>query len=151
MRSLIILLSILVTAVTTGTVLVGTRTFDGVVVEKPYETGLDWDKAREQRAKLGWSVSVNGSPLRTGKNDLFIGVMDKDNNPLRDAAVQVRMTRPSTNRHDKTYEAVRQADGRYLAVVDLPLYGKWDLIMNITHRNERTEFTKSIFVERSGS
>lgn len=151
MRSFIILISILVTAVTTGTILVGTKSFDGVVVEKPYETGLDWDKKREQKLKLGWIVSLPGSSFPVGRNDLLVAVRDKDGNPLRDAIVLVKMTRPSSNRHDRTYEAVRQADGRYLAMVDFPLYGKWDLIMNITRHNQRVEFTKPVFVELSGS
>jgi hypothetical protein len=53
MRTAIILICILALAATLGAIVVGIRTVDGLVVEKPYETGLAWDEIQRQKAKPG--------------------------------------------------------------------------------------------------
>jgi nitrogen fixation protein FixH len=148
MRTLIIAVSIIAVGATIGTIVVGGRSFDGLVVEKPYETGLDWDKTQEQKARLGWTVSTNGNFL-AGGNELLISVADGNGVKLRDAVVTVKVTRPSTVHYDKTYQTALQPDGRYRATIDLPFYGNWDVIMNVKRGKERADFTKSIFAERS--
>jgi nitrogen fixation protein FixH len=149
MRTLIVVLSVVVAAATAVTIIVGTRSFDGVVVEKPYETGLAWDTMREQKVRLGWTVSTNKNLFPLGRNDLFITLYDRNGNLMADAVVSVIVSRPSTNRYDKTYQAVRQPDGRYRASIEFPLSGNWDVIMSVKHGNEQADFTQSVLAKKN--
>lgn len=148
MRTLIIAISICVFAATVVTIIAGKRSFDGIVVEKPYETGLDWDRKQAQKARLGWDVSVNGTSFRTGRNELFITILDGNGKKVRDAAVNVKVSRPSSGAYDKTYEMALEPDGRYAASIDLSLYGNWTVIIDVRRGEDQTEFTKSIFAEK---
>ncbi len=148
MRTTIILICILALAATIGTIIVGTRSFEGIVIEKPYEAGLAWDETRQRKAKLGWTVTVQVSPLRTGGNELLIGAYDRNRAPVADAVVSVTVSRPSTKAYDKSYQTVRQADGRYRAAVDFPLYGNWDVLVEVVRDKEHTSFKNAFFVEK---
>jgi nitrogen fixation protein FixH len=141
---IIVLTCILALAATIGAIVVGSRSFEGIVVDNPYETGLAWDRERRNQEELGWSVALQDATYKTGKNDLIIMVRDKKALPLSDAIVSVAVSRPSTRAFDRTYRAVVQHNGRYLTEIDLPFYGIWDLIINVSRKNERTSFNKII-------
>jgi nitrogen fixation protein FixH len=147
MKILITLVSIFVVAFTVVTIVVGSRNFDGVVVDKPYETGLAWDETQEQKTKLGWTVSFKENKYRMGANDVLITVRDKAGRILRSPAVNVSISRPETVRYDKTYAAVLQPDGNISASIDLPARGNWTLIVSIRQGNDQAEFTYPIFAE----
>ena len=148
MRILIILISITALAATIGAIVVGRQSFEGLVVEKPYETGLKWDESRQKQTNLGWTVSVQGAPFKTGKNELVVNIIDNSGSLITDAIITVTVSRPSTGAYDKTYRTVRQADGRYHAFIGLQLYGNWDVIIDVSRDNDSTIFKEAIFAER---
>lgn len=148
MRIVIIIVSALALSITTLTIVIGSRSFDGTVVDKPYETGLAWDEVQQQKTKLGWAATVEGGSFKTGRNDLKIGFLDKDRKPLRNAVVNVTVSRPSTRKYDRIYQTVPLPDGHYRAMVDFPLKGNWDLMIDVNCGNESTRFKKSIFAEQ---
>ena len=141
---IIVLICILALAATIGAIVVGSRSFEGIVVDKPYEAALSWDKERRNQERLGWSVVLQKATYKTGKNDLIVLVLDKNGAPLSDAVVSVAVSRPSTRAFDSTYRTVVQPNGRYLAAIDLPLYGNWDVIIDVSRKNERTSFSNII-------
>lgn len=149
MRILIILISITAIAATIVTIIVGQHSFDGLVVEKPYETGLAWDEMHRKQTVLGWTASVHGAPFKTGKNELAVKIQDKNGSLITDAAVSITITRPSTRAYDRAYQTIRQPDGRYHTSVDLFLYGNWDVIIDAIRNNDCASFKKSIFAEQS--
>lgn len=148
MRILIIVISITALAATLGAIVVGRQSFEGLVVEKPYETGLKWDESRQKQTNLGWTVSVQGAPFKTGKNELAVNIIDNSGSLITDAIITVTVSRPSTGAYDKTYRTVRQADGRYHAFIGLQLYGNWDVIIDVSRDNDRAIFKEAIFAER---
>ncbi|HUI67634.1 MAG TPA: FixH family protein [Nitrospirota bacterium] len=148
MRILIIVICIIALAATIGAIIVGKRSFEGLVVEKPYETGLAWDETRNKQTNLGWTVSVQGARFKTGKNELIVKVVDKSRSLLTDAAVSVTVSRSSTREYDKTYRTIEQSDGRYHASISLPLYGSWDLIIDVSRKNDHSIFKEAIFAEQ---
>jgi nitrogen fixation protein FixH len=151
MRLFIILLavlSILVLASTIATIVVGTRTFEGIVVDKPYETGLAWDETAKQKSLLGWKVVFPATQFTEGRNDLFFTVLDRNGAPLSEAAAVVSISRPSTGAFDKTYQTRREQDGRYHAVIDLPLHGNWEVTIMVNSREAKSGFKNTIFAER---
>jgi len=42
------------------TVIVGSRSFEGIVVDKPYERGLSWDREQKERIESAW---ISGSRI----------------------------------------------------------------------------------------
>lgn len=151
MRFLIIGICVFVAAFTVGTIVIGDRSFDGVVVDKPYETGLDWDNIRERKAKLGWIVSVGKGPFQTGRNDLFVSIADRNGTALSKARVSVKITRPATSTFDRTYGATELPDGRYHVSIDLAGYGTWNAVVTVVRGNDHTDYTQPLFAERSNS
>jgi nitrogen fixation protein FixH len=147
---IIILTCILAFAATIGAIVVGSRSFEGIVVDKPYETGLAWDEERRNQKNLGWSVVLQKATFKTGKNDLIIMLRDKNGAPLSDAVVSVAVSRPSTRAFDRTYLTVVQPNGRYRTEIDLPLYGKWGVIIDVSRKNERTSFNNMISADQDG-
>ncbi len=148
MKKLIIVIFISVLVLTTATIIVGSRSFDGLVVDKPYETGLAWDETRRQKALLGLTVASVGGPYQVGRNRAVFALRNNDR-IARDAVVSLRVTRPSTSALDRTYRCERRQDGKYQADIDLPQYGSWDLIVRVDHRGLQADHILRIFAERS--
>ena len=148
MRTTIIIVCILAFTATIGTIIVGTSSFEGIVVEKPYEAGLAWDAMNKRKAQLGWTVSLGKAPFRTGRNELQVAVFDRNNTLLADADVIVTLSRPSTRAYDKQYRTVRQTDGSYQAAVDIPLYGNWDVHIDVVRNKDRAGFKIAIFADK---
>jgi nitrogen fixation protein FixH len=147
---IIVLTCILALAATIGTIFVGSRSFEGIVVDNPYETGLAWDRERRNQEDLGWSVGLQETTYKTGKNDLIIMVRDKNALPLSDAVVSVVVSRPSTRAFDRTYRTVVQPNGRYRTEIDLPFYGNWGVVIDVSRKKERTSFSKIISANQDG-
>jgi nitrogen fixation protein FixH len=141
--------SILVALLTVVTIVVGSRSFDGVVVEKPYEAGLAWDKTEQERTELGWNVSMENGPFRTGRNELVLTVADRDGKLIGDAELSIRVTRPSTTSLDRTYAAERQTDGRYHAPVVLAHSGNWEVLVRVRRGSASSEYTLQLYAERN--
>jgi nitrogen fixation protein FixH len=147
---IIVLTCIFALAATIGAIVVGSRSFEGIVVDNPYETGLAWDSEHRNQENLGWSVVLQEAAYKTGKNDLIIMVLDKNGAPLSDAVVSVVVSRPSTRAFDSTYRTVVRPNGLYHAAIDLPLYGNWGVIIDVSRKNERTSFNKIISADQDG-
>jgi nitrogen fixation protein FixH len=149
MRTLITLVCIVGLAATIGPILVGLDSFEGIVVEKPYEAGLAWDRTMQNKAKLGWTVTLQNPQFKTGRNELSLLVIDKNNAPLTDAVVHVTVSRPSTRQYDRTYSLAQLSDkNSYRAFIDLPLKGGWDLVSEIDHRGDHASFRNTAYAEQ---
>jgi nitrogen fixation protein FixH len=127
MRRFITIVVFTVFAATIGTILVGSRTFEGVVVEHPYEAGLAWDETQKQAAKLGWRVVFDHLELKQGENSVVLQLIGRNGSALEGASVEVTLSRPSTNEYDRTYQAKPLGMGRYQVSLLVPLIGLWDL------------------------
>jgi len=148
MRTIIIAVVLMGLAAVAGSIIVGSRNFDGVVVDKPYETGLAWDKVRHENAATGWQIDVGESRFAEGNSELVLSVRDAAGHALKDAEVSITISRPSTKEYDRTYKAVQEAEGRYNAPVLFPLHGYWDLKINILKEGKHSGFARRIFAEK---
>ena len=150
MKTLIIIVTIAALAAVAGSVVVGIKSFDGTVTDRPYENGLLWDKVRNEKATLGWSAVIQNRRLRMGGNELLISVTNKDGTPLLNFNVDVLRSRPSSSDYDRHLRAVKLADGFYRVPVRFPLYGYWDLKINVRQGQRRVLFEERVFVEKKG-
>jgi nitrogen fixation protein FixH len=144
---IIVLLSALVFAVTIGTIVVGSRQFDGVVTERPYETGLTWDEARKEQQRLGWKITIQERTFKKGNNDMSLAIQQRDGKPLEKATVHLTISRPASRHYDHIYEARQLENGRYAVSVDLPLFGYWDFRYDIRQGKERMEHQERIYAQ----
>ena len=145
MRILIVLVCIVAIGATAATIIIGGRSFEGLVVEKPYDVGLAWDKTRQQKVELGWNVSTSKSSFAVGANDLRISVSDKTGKQLANAELNVKISRPATTAYDRTYQANRQTDGSYLASITLPLQGNWEATITVACGNSKASYSTKIY------
>ncbi len=146
MKILIIIVTTIALSAVVGSVIIGKKVYDGVVVEKPYEQGLLWDKMQDNKVKSGWNAVINNKNFKTGDNKVSISVFDKNGEPLSDAVVSIVISRPSTSAYDKNYDAVKIIhDGLYTAAVNFPLYGSWDMKIKVNQKRDSVLFEERIF------
>ncbi len=143
----IAVISVIALAATIGAIVIGSESFEGIVVDKPYEAGLAWDATHQNHANLGWTIAVAGAPFKIGKDDVIVTVLDKKHALIRDAVVAVTISRPSTRAYDRTFQTSPLSDGRYHATVALPLLGNWDLNIEVNDKSDRTSFHETIYAE----
>jgi len=147
MRYFIILIVLTGLVATAGSIIVGSQYFDGLVIDKPYETGLMWDQKRHENEGTGWKADIINSGFVTGRNKLVLSVRDRSGNTLTDADVSIKISRPSTRQYDGISKATRSA-GFYKAMVMFPLYGYWDLKVVILKDRKQYDFEQRIFAEK---
>jgi nitrogen fixation protein FixH len=151
MKTLIIIVSVIALSAVIGTIIIGERTFEGTVEEKPYDQGLLWDKIQDNKSALGWSAVINNRKIKTGDAEISISVFDKYGKPLSDASVSLAVSRPSTTAYDRNYETVRRSDNSYAAKVNFPLFGYWDLKIKVAKKGGSAIFEERIFAEEEHS
>lgn len=66
MKILIIIVGIIGFSAVIGAVIFGMKTFDGLVVDKPYETGLLWDKMQKSRNLASGAEDVTACEITRG-------------------------------------------------------------------------------------
>ncbi|NJD55470.1 MAG: hypothetical protein FIA94_03585 [Nitrospirae bacterium] len=145
MKKLLLLVTLIGIAAVVGAVVVGMSTFDGTVVDNPYEKGLAWDREQTERASSGWSVGIMPPSPSAGRNRLYLTVTDRSGKPLS-GKVTLSVSRPSSKSYDREYgTASTEKPGVYTASVEFPLYGYWDLDVRVTVQERTITFRKSIF------
>ena len=148
MKFLLILVSLIGLGAVIGAVVVGTRTFDGTVVDKPYEQGLSYDAVHHEKEASGWNVQILNKELTSGSNDILLSVTDRNGRPVTDTGVTVVLGRPSSSSYDRTYNAASTGEGTFKIAADLPLYGYWNAKIQITAQGKSIIFEKTIFAEQ---
>lgn len=148
MKILIGIIIVVVLAVVVTTVIVGSRSFEGIVVDKPYERGLSWDREQKERTESGLDIGINNKSFTVGKNDLIIQVTGREGKPVSNALLMLTVSRPSTNVYDRTYRLAVSKEGIYSAPIELPFYGHWDLQITMMRNGQNLIFQRKIFVKQ---
>lgn len=120
-------------------------TFRGLAVEKPYEKGVEFNRAlarAEARDRLGWQPNIT---LKV--NRVEIEMRDAAGQPLNGAAVEVSMARPVEALKAGPYTLQAEGSGRYGSAIELPGLGQWDLALKVTRGEERFETTVRAFAK----
>ena len=68
MKAALIIVTLIGLSAVIGAVIVGRSTFDGTVVDRPYERGLEYDAVQREKAASGWSVHIATPSFRVGRN-----------------------------------------------------------------------------------
>jgi len=140
--AVLVIVSVLALAATISALVIGMKSFEGLVVEKPYETGLAWDEIQKQKAKLNnadtsaagdrTNCDIQSGPCRretrngitvefdvqpkpvTPMIDLdFIVRLKKDNMPQNAASVSLDLSMPGMIMGKNRPVLKKISDGRY--------------------------------------
>jgi len=148
MRAVIVLITLIGIAAVVGAVYMGVQSFDGVVVEHPYERGLAWDRDQHLKKELGWHIELMQQNFKRGMNQVSFRVLDKNDSPLKDMRVMLRVSRPSTEQYDRVYRDMPAQNGWFSADVDLPLQGMWGLVFSVERDGQAVELEKKVYAEK---
>jgi len=151
MKTLIVIIVFVVLLSVAAVIIIGSRTFEGIVTDRPYEKGLSWDKSQIEKAESGLSVDILTKFFTTGHNEILFSVIDSEGKSPLDARVYAVISRPSSSAYDMTFDALGPKDGVYAASVDFPLYGYWDLKICVTRGGKSLTFDNKIFAQKGGS
>jgi len=95
-------------------------------LNKILQSGFKFDKKYE--------FSLLNSDLQEGENELKIDIKDKNGNVVKDAKIEILVTRPETTKLDKNLKA--QFDGEeYRAKVILDKKGRWNIQIRAIVKN----------------
>ncbi len=127
-------------------------TAPGLTVPDFYEKGKNMAQIiarRKHMEELGWQFDIDLPILKEGKDqEVTVTVLDKDNNAFDVDTAVLYYYRPSNKKYDG--ELALQSSGQtgeYKGVINLPLKGKYDLVMEITKGNEVFNLGRSIMVQ----
>ncbi|MBA4372827.1 MAG: hypothetical protein C0402_08170 [Thermodesulfovibrio sp.] len=150
MKKIIVFVTLAALAAVVGAIVVGSRNFEGLVTDRPYETGITWDKTRNDKIASGWDVVITPGDFQVGDSELLLRITDRKGNPLADSAVAVRLSRPHTNASDSAVATRKTGPGLFSAAVNFPAYGYWDIKMTVSGEGKSVSFDKRIFVKKTG-
>lgn len=103
-------------------------TFTGVASETAYQDGLAYNQRLEAAAAqkaLGWSGQVTQEPQR-----VVLTLSDGEGQAVRGLDLEARFQRPTHDGQDRSRLMVEAAPGRYVAPLDLPAGGSWNLVIS---------------------
>ncbi len=146
MKYLIIIASTIGLLFIAITIIVGARTFEGTVVQDPYESAAHWDSARHDQQQSGWHVSVMTKIVRSPVDEFSLEVRDRRGEPV-DASIELHITVPFTNRYDRDYHMEPDREGIYRTPVNVPVRGRWLAHITIVKAGKRIAFDERFDVE----
>jgi nitrogen fixation protein FixH len=130
-------------------IVVAFQTWPGLETTNAYQRGLAYNKAlaaAAEQAELGWKVGFTFAQEGARRAVVRVDLEDRFGNLLQDAEVRARFVRPTQEGHDLTIDLPHQTGGRYLAEVELPLDGQWDVRIDATSRGQTWRLSERIFV-----
>ncbi len=86
--------------------------------------------ASEKEFDKRYEFDLLTKDLKEGENTLLIEVKDKNGNIIKDAKIDILVTRPETTKLDKKLKASFK-EGKYVAEVVLDKKGRWNIIVRV--------------------
>ncbi len=145
MKFTILVVSVLALSAVVGAIVVGNMSFEGIVVDDPYETGLIWDEIQNDRISSGITIRLNTVHFKKGKNRVRFQI--EKSKPVEIESIIIKRSRPSTVTLDKQVAVSSLSNDEYQAEVDLPLVGNWDLIAQVNINGKRILFSNRIYAQ----
>ena len=135
---------VVVTTVNAVMIWFALTTFAGVDREEPYVRGVGYnDVLAEERMqqRTGWAAVVAAEPDR-----LAVEVADRMAQPLTGAVVYARIKRPVNAHLDFETDLAPTQAGRYVAFLDWPAKGQWDVLVTIEQDGRRLQTQERVYI-----
>jgi len=144
MKLTIFIVSLLAMSAVVGAIVIGNMSFDGVVTEDPFETGLIWDEIQKNKAESGITIRLKTNQYEKGTNRIEFQI--EKSRPIDIDLITIVRSRPSTTDLDKQVTVTTLSENNYQAEMDFPLVGNWDLIAKIDAGGKQILFSNRIYV-----
>jgi nitrogen fixation protein FixH len=122
----------------------------GLEADNSYERGLAYNRAieaaKEQQA-LGWRADFRFAQTSAGRGILELDLNGRDGARLQGARVDALLVRPTQEGHDFELALGEREPGRYLAEVELPLPGQWEVRLAARTRGEVYRLSPRIYLK----
>jgi nitrogen fixation protein FixH len=131
-------------------VTVALSTWTGLTTETHYRDGVEYNKrldAAQRQAAMGWRVGIEADSPGRRMIRIAVDADAPDGGPLYADSVSVRFVRPTTEGYDSTHELHRDAEGRYVGTLAMPLAGVWDARVTVHRDGRRYQTSKRVFAE----
>lgn len=102
-------------------------TWSGLVVERPYERGLQYNRVLEaagRQHRLGWQFDIV-LEAESEATRIVVQATDSAGRPLTDLTLRAVVERPVEKEQHRTIELTEQQPGRYTAAVARLRPGQW--------------------------
>ena len=134
------------TAILAHFVWLAVHNFPGTVADKAYEQGLAYNQVLQAAAaqdKLGWHAALAfATPAQTLR--LTYTLQDATGTPLRAAAVQGWLYRPSSSKLDEKLTLMETQPGVYEAELAKPAAGLWEVRLAAQRGADRHQHSERI-------
>ncbi len=137
---------LIVIAVNAVMVTYALSSFSGLAVDKPYERGVRYNDvlaAQKGQDALGWRVSVN-----VEGNQLVLRIQDRDGQPLDRLGITGHLERPVSNEATLPLGFTAMGDGRFVARLNTPHPGQWDVKAALRHGDDQYLLVQRIMVPK---
>ena len=121
--------------------------FSGLYSDHARDHGVTYNRViAEQKARdsLGWKVETSWD---AGSKSLLLELTEANGKPLSATRVAVELVRPAEKRPPIDLEMAGAGDGRFVATVNLPERGSWDLDILIEANGRKFAVTKRTFLQ----
>jgi len=125
-------------------------TFNGLETEDHFVKGIQYNRdiaGAKAQAERGWQVALDFESPAPGKGKVVLNLHDKFGNLLKDAKVRMKFIRPTVQGYDRTIQPEYAGDGRYVAALDLPLPGIWDVRFVVEHATGDYQDQQRVWVD----
>jgi nitrogen fixation protein FixH len=122
----------------------------GLEADNSYERGLIYNRALEaekEQAALGWHAGFSFAQTGARRGMLELSLQDRDGADLRGAKVDALLVRPTREGFDFDLALTEREPGRYLAEVELPLPGQWEVRLAARAGGEVYRLSPRIYVK----
>ncbi len=129
-----------VVAVNAALVVLAARSWTGLVTERPYDRGLDYNRnleAAAAMAELGWTARLVATAAAGGGHDLTLEVRDRGGQPVGGLAVEGTLERPLGPDLDRPLALAPVGPGLYRVHLELPEGGQWHAHLRLRRGPER--------------
>jgi len=99
---------------------------------------------KQQAFDKKYNVNIGTKAFQIGPNGLAVTIMTKANQPVNDANITVKITRPDTDEFDKKPKLKSQKNGIYtFETFDIEKIGRWQIMTKIATPDQLVSFTKT--------
>jgi nitrogen fixation protein FixH len=130
-------------------IVIAMTTWPGLETENAYQRGLDYNRAlaaAADQAMLDWQVDFAFEQDGERSGTVRLEIADRFGNLLQRAAVEAAFVRPAQDGHDLVVEVPHEHGGRYVARVELPLAGQWEIRVEIAEGGRDYRLRERVYV-----
>lgn len=131
-----------------GSAIYAAKTFDGDV-DNAYEKGMQYAIDLEKSNKLGWQFSIINHNVTAGTSgNLELIILDKNDAPVQGAEVSLELSLLTKPEALPSQAASENKPGHYLASVNLPTHGHWQVDTKTIYNEEVLLNKFKIYIEK---